>query len=346
VKAALLKGPDDLVMAEVADPVPGPGDLVLRVRAATVCGTDLRILRGKKKKGVRYPSIIGHEFAGEVVAVGEGAQGFGLGDRVAVNPVVPCGRCSACRTGLENVCLDRKAIGYEFDGAFAELVRIPAIALLAGNVHRVPAHLSFQEAAMAEPLACCLNGQQNAGIRMGDDVLVLGGGPIGLMHALLADAAGARNVLVSEPNPRRRDRAQQLGIPHTVDPATEDPGEAMRRLTGGEAASAVIVAIGAGKLVNAALSYARKGGRVNLFAGFTVGETAAVDPNLIHYNQLLVSGASAMKRTDYQTSLGLIAGGKVAVKALITDRFELANAKWAFDVAEKGEGLKVVIADA
>ena len=195
MKAAVLRGPNDLALTTIATPQAGAGDLVLRVRAATVCGTDLRILTGKKTKGVRFPSVIGHEFAGVVVEAGADVVGWRVGDRVCVDPVVPCRACAYCKSGRENVCLNRQAIGYEFDGAFAEYVRVPAIALQSGNVFRVPDGMDFEAAALAEPLACCLNGFRNADVRLGDTVLVLGAGPIGLMHAALAKSAGVRQVL-------------------------------------------------------------------------------------------------------------------------------------------------------
>ena len=216
MKAAVLQAPNVLRLAEMATPEAAPGELVLRVRAATVCGTDLRILSGRKTKGVRFPSVIGHEFAGDVVQAGAGVTQFKVGDRVCMDPVIPCRACAYCKSGRENVCVNRQAMGYEFDGAFAEYIRIPAIALAAGNVFHMPEGMSFEAAALAEPLACCINGQRNAQVGMGDSVVILGAGPIGLMHAALARAAGARQVIVSEPNAARRQAAAERGVNHVV----------------------------------------------------------------------------------------------------------------------------------
>ena len=343
MKAAVLRGPNDLALTTIATPQAGPGDLVLRVRAATVCGTDLRILTGKKTKGVRFPSVIGHEFAGVVVEAGSEVKDWKVGDRVCVDPVVPCRGCAYCKSGRENVCQNRQAIGYEFDGAFAEYLRVPAIALEAGNVFRVPDGMDFEAAALAEPLACCINGQRNAGIALGDTVLVLGAGPIGLMHAALAKSAGARQVIVSEPNAARRQAALERGVDSVCDPSAESLVDVVKARTDGLGADVAILAIGVPALVNEAFTAVRKGGRVNLFAGFSVGATATIDVNLIHYNEIIVSGASALTRRDYEVALHLLASGRVEAKTLVTHRFGIDEALGAFAEAGSGRALKVAL---
>lgn len=343
MKAAVLRAPNDLAVTTIATPQVGPGDLLLRVRAATVCGTDLRILTGKKTKGVRFPSVIGHEFAGVVVEVGAGVTAWSVGDRVCVDPVVACHACAYCKSGRENVCQHRQAIGYEFDGAFAEFIRIPAIALQAGNVFRVPDGMDFEAAALAEPLACCINGQRNADIRLGDTVLVLGAGPIGLMHAALARTAGARQVIVSEPNAARRQAALERGVDLVCNPSSQSLLDVVNGATEGLGADVAILAIGVPALTNEALTVVRKGGHVNLFAGFSAGATATIDVNLIHYNELVVTGASALARRDYEIALNLLASGRVDASSLITHRFGVDEALGAFEVAGGGGALKVAL---
>ncbi len=343
MKAALLQAPGDLRVVDLPRPAPGRGELLIRVRAAALCGTDIRIMNGKKRKGVRFPSVIGHEFSGEVVEAGEGVEGFRPGDRVAADPVIPCRGCAYCRAGRENVCLNRKAVGYEFDGAFAEYLILPAIALEAGNVQKLPSGVSYAAGALVEPLACVLNGQRNAEVGLGDAVLILGAGPIGLMHAMLAKAAGAGLVAVSEPNLGRRERARAMGADLVIDPSAEDPGEVMRARTGGLGADVAILAIGVPALAAAALGFVRKGGRVNLFAGFSVGDSAQMDVNLIHYNEIRVSGASALSRAGYGTALNLVAGGAIPVERLVSHRFPLGDIHAAVRLAESGEGLKILV---
>lgn len=343
MKAAILQGPNILALTDMATPEAAPGELILRVRAATVCGTDLRILTGRKTKGVRFPSVIGHEFAGEVVQTGEGVSLFKVGDRVCMDPVIPCLSCAYCKNGHENVCQNRQAMGYEFDGAFAEFIRIPAIALKAGNVFKMPEGMTFEAAALAEPLACCINGQRNAGVKLGDSVVILGAGPIGLMHAALARLAGARQVIVSEPNALRRQAASERGVDHVCDPSAESLNDFVNARTDGLGADVVILAIGVPQLANEALNIVRKGGRVNLFAGFSAGDTSNIDVNLIHYNELIVTGASALSRRDYELAMNMLSTGQIDANALITHRYSVADSLAAFDEAGSGRALKVAI---
>jgi L-iditol 2-dehydrogenase len=343
MKAAVLQAPNQLRLTDVATPEAGAGELILRVRAATVCGTDLRILTGRKTKGVRFPSVIGHEFAGEVVQAGAGVTQFKTGDRVCMDPVIPCRACAYCKSGRENVCVNRQAMGYEFDGAFAEYIRIPAIALQSGNVFRMPNGMSFEAAALAEPLACCVNGQRNAGVQLGDSVVILGAGPIGLMHAALARAAGARQVIVSEPNAARRQAAAERGVDHVCDPTSTKLEEFVKARSDGLGADVVILAIGVPQLANEALTLVRRGGRVNLFAGFSAGDTSTIDVNLIHYGELIVTGASALSRRDYELALNMLATGQIDAGTLITHRYAVADSLAAFDEAGSGRALKVAI---
>ena len=343
MKAAVLRAPQVLEVGDIETPEAGPGELILSVRAATVCGTDLRILSGKKTKGVRFPSIIGHEFAGVVVQTGSGVTAFKNGDRVCMDPVIPCRACSYCKAGLENVCLNRQAMGYEFDGGFAEFVRIPAIALTSGNVFKMPNGMSFEAAALSEPLACCINGQKNAQVGLGDSVLIMGAGPIGLMHAALAKAAGARQVIISEPNASRRQAALERGVNHACDPMKESLLDFVKQRTDGLGADVVILAIGVPALANEALSIVRKGGRVNLFAGFSQGDMSSIDVNLIHYKEITVTGASALTRQGYELALHMLSSGQIDATSLITHRYAVADSMAAFEAASNGSALKVAI---
>lgn len=343
MKAAVLYAPNDLKVAEVKYPQVGKGDVVIRVKAAAICGTDGRIITGKKTKGVRYPSVIGHEFSGEIVEVGEDVTQLQVGDAIAVDPVIPCRSCVYCRIGKENVCLNRQAIGYEFDGAFAEYVRIPEIALASGNVFKIPKGMSYEAAALAEPLACCINGQKNVGVELGDTVVIIGAGPIGLMHILLARFSGATNIIVSELNEQRREAAARCGATHVIDSTQENLSDVVKGITEGAGADVVIIAIGIPGLVNPSLELARKGGRVNLFAGFSKDDMAEIDVNIIHYNELIVTGASALSREGYKQALSLISSGLIDIEALITHRFSLDEINQAMLSAQKGDAIKIII---
>lgn len=345
MKAAVLHAPNRMELIPVADPALAAGDLLLRVRAATICGTDIRVFRGRKTAGIRYPSIIGHEFSGEIVATG-GASPFHVGQRVGVCPAIPCGHCPQCLRGRENLCPDLQAIGYEIDGAFAEFIRIPARAVELGNVHVLPDHVSDEGAALIEPLACVLNGQNKVHLQQGDTVAVLGAGPIGTLHAKLARLRGAGRVIVSEPNAARREAALQAGADVVLDPMTGDLQAAIRRETRGLGADVVICAIGIPALAAQAVGLAAKGGRVSLFAGFSKGETGTLDVNAIHYDELRLTGAFGLSRSDYEASLNMIADRRIDLSDMVTHRYPLTEIGEAFAVAESGAAMKVAICDA
>lgn len=345
MKAAILFAPNDMRLAATADPVREPGDLVLRVAAATICGTDIRVYRGRKTAGIRYPSVIGHEFAGEVVAA-DSDSAFQPGMRVGVCPAIPCGRCPLCVRGLENLCPDLQAIGYEVDGAFAEFIRIPARAVELGNVHRLPDTVADAEAALIEPLACVLNGQNKVALQQGDTVVILGAGPIGTLHVKLARLRGASRVIVSEPNEARRTAALEAGADVVIDPAATDLRAAVRAETRGQGADVVICAIGIPALASQAVGLAAKGGRVSLFAGFSKGETGLLDINTIHYDELQVTGSFGLSRRDYEDALHMVMDGRIDLGGMVTHRYALHEAAAAFAMAESGGAMKVAITDA
>jgi L-iditol 2-dehydrogenase len=343
MRAVVLHGPNDLRYEEVPTPAVGTDGLLIRTRAAAICGTDLRIVDGSKTRGVRIPGIIGHELAGEVVEVGREVSGIGEGDRVSVAPIIPCRNCYYCQHGMENVCAHREAIGYEFDGGLAEFVSIPGVALAAGNVFHLPDHVTFAEGAMAEPLSCCINGNEKAHVGLGQAVLIVGAGPIGLMHLQLAAAAGASEVIVSEPHAHRQRIAGEMGATAVVDPTTESLANVVMARTGGLGVDAVIMAIGASGIVNEMLGLVRKGGYVNLFAGFPGKGEAMVEANLVHYNEINVVGTSSSARRHYQKALALIAAGSVDVKGLATSVHPLAATAEAIAAVRRGEGLKAIV---
>lgn len=342
MKAGVLRDVNDVSYTTVADPALQPGDMLLKVKAATVCGTDIRILRGKKTAGIRYPSILGHEFSGEVVDSGGNTQ-FSAGQAVCVCPQFACGHCDYCIRGAENLCRNLTAMGYEIDGAFAEYVRIPARGVAAGNVFALPEGLSFETAALAEPLSCVMNGQELVGVHMGDVVVILGAGPIGILHVKLARFSGARNIIVSEPNELRRQAALAEGADSVVDPSTEDLLAHVRAATGGLGADVAICAIGVPSLANDAIRLVRNRGRVSLFAGFSKGVQAEIDVNAIHYGEIMVTGSFGLTRLQFERSLQLIASGHLKLDSLLTHRFGLSEIETALQVAEQGSAIKVAI---
>ena len=343
MRAVVLYGPGDLRYEQVPDPALEPGDILVRTRSAAVCGTDLRIVAGSKTRGLRIPGIIGHELAGDVADLVQPVEGIRVGDRVTVAPIIACGRCYYCRHGLENLCTDQDIFGYNRDGGFAEYLRVPASAVRAGNVFRLPDGVSYDEGALAEPLSCCVNGAEKSQVRPGQSVLVIGAGPIGLMHLQLALAAGAGEVIVSEPSPHRRSLAAGLGATAVVNPGEQDLQATVKELTGGVGVDSVIMAIGLPQLVGETLGLARKGGVVNLFAGFPGRGETTIEANLIHYNETVVVGTSSSTLRHFEKALALIEAGRVQVKCLVTNVYSLAATATAIESVNHRIGLKAVV---
>jgi len=341
MKAAILYKPEDMRVEETEKPPIGNGDLLLKVEACALCGTDIRIYRGTKTKGIRYPSVIGHEIAGIVASCGSSVEGFNPGDAVSICPVIPCGVCYACRRGMDNLCMNRSAIGYEFDGGFQEFVRIPEIAVRQGCVFRSPPDLPFEVSALIEPLACCYNGNRRSRVTLGDRVVIMGAGPIGLMHLQLARLAGAESIIMSDPIAERRKLAKEMGADICVDP--QSLSESVMAETHGLGADVVILAIGVPALVNEAFRIARKQGTVNLFAGFPGEGASAIESNIIHYNELNVTGTASAAPWHFEETMKLVTSGKVNLGKLISHRFPLEQMDDALQVLMNGQGIKIVV---
>jgi len=343
MKAAVYLGDGRVKVQDVARPTVGPGEVLVRVRSDTICGTDLRIASGAKAKGVRIPVVLGHETAGTVAEVGAGVESLGVGDRVGMAPSVICGRCDMCRRGVFNLCRNARVLGHDLDGGLAEHLLVPDGAVRGGNLVVAADHVPFEQISLAEPLSCVLHAQTIIGIGIDDVVLVVGGGAIGLLHAQLAKASGAHTVIVSEPVASRRELAMQLGVDLVVDPTTEDLDGVVGGVTEGAGADVVIVCIGVPALVDSALASARPRGKVNFFAGFPKGRKSEIDPNRIHYGELTVTGSSNSTIEDYRAAIRLIESGRVDVGSLVTHTFPIDDIDEALKTAGSPTAIKVAV---
>lgn len=347
MKAVILHGPDNYPnnyeVMDIEKPSCGEREILIKMRAAALCGTDKRIFTGGKTKGIRPDSVVGHEICGEIAELGSKVEGYSVGDRVAIANVIPCGHCPACLSGRENACTNRKAIGYEFNGGFEEYVLIPHICIESGNVVKLPDSVSFEAGALIEPLACCIRGLRNVGTTFGDTVLIIGAGPIGLMHLELARASGASKIIVSELDVEKRELAKELGADRVVDGANEDLAAIIKEETEGFGVDRIVMAIGVTGLVNDTLKLAKKGGTVCLFAGFPNGKTADIDPSIIHYNELTVNGSTAYKREDYLQAAEMVKAGRIDLDAIVSARFPIADFREALELHMSGKALKVLI---
>ncbi|MDO4646929.1 alcohol dehydrogenase catalytic domain-containing protein [Arachnia rubra] len=341
MNAAVLEDVGRLRLRRVRRPEPGPGEVVLKIEANTICGTDLRIVSGAKTAGVRPGVILGHEFAGRVAAVGDGVAGVPVGAQATCSIVVGCLRCAACQSGREHLCENLILFGYELDGGLAEYLLVPRVAMEHGNLVVVERELPATTLALAEPVSCCLNGARQVAVAPGETVVVLGAGPIGLLHIALARLAGA--TIFATGRPGRLEAALSLGATEAFDLTGDALTREIMQRTGGRGADVVIVAVGDLSLVNQALELAAFGGRVNYFAGFPKGSAATMDPNLIHYRELLVSGGSNARRADVARAVGLLSSGALDVGSMVTHQFPLSELDEAMAAVRQRRGLKVAV---
>jgi L-iditol 2-dehydrogenase len=338
-----FQGPGKAELTELPDPEPGPGEILLKVEANTVCGTDLRIMRGEKTKGVRHGVVLGHEASGTIAAVGDGVEGYQVGQLCGVSPIFACGICRYCQNGLQNLCENALVVGYDVDGGLGEWMVIPEIGVRAGRLVAAPDGLPPEQLSLAEPLACCLNGIDQYRVDVGDVVVILGAGPIGLFHLQLAVIAGARTVIVSDPSESRRKVAAELGAGATVDPTSEDLAAVVADATDGFGAQVAVVCIGRPQLVNDALNLVGKRGRVSVFAGLADKGWAEIEANLIHYKEISLLGAANSGTADYERAVALISSGRIDAGRMVTHRFPLDQAAEAITSVAGGEGIKVAV---
>jgi len=344
MRAARLYGSKDLRVDDVEKPIVGADEFLIRVKAATVCATDVRIYTYGDPR-VRFPRILGHEFAGDIVEVGANLKGhLKAGMRVTVNPNMYCGKCIYCVTGRHELCESRYALGIDVDGALAEYVKIPSEAFRTGGVCEVPGHLSYEEAALIEPLSACLHGQEFAQTKVGDVVAVIGAGPIGLMHVIVSKAIGASKVVVSEVDEERLKEAANFGADYLVNPLKDDLPSKVNQITGGHGADVVIVAVGSPVAQQQALNIAAKGGRMNFFGGLPAGkDSVPLNTNIIHYKEIFVLGTSSQSIYDFKKTLELVSAGVLNVKRFVTHRFSLEDTEKAFEIASSKRGLKTCV---
>ena len=336
--------PQDVRVEDAPEPSAGPGDLVIRVRNCSLCGTDAKIWHSGHPN-LSPPRVLGHEVAGEVGEVGEGAAGWSVGDRVQVIAAIPDGACDECRHGWMTVCPNQELIGYQYDGGFAERMRIPAKVLAVNGVNRIPEGLSFAEASVAEPLACVINGQEHARVGEGDTVVVVGAGPIGCMHVRLARARGAERVFLIELSQQRLEMAAALVAPdEAIGAGAVDTVETVRKLTDGRGADVIVVAAASGKAQEDALQMAARRGRVSFFGGLPKDQpTITCDANIVHYREVAIVGANGSSPDHNKQALALIASGAVPVADLITHRLPLEQAIEGIQTVTRGEAIKVTV---
>lgn len=343
MKAAVLHGIDQFSLEDIAVPEIDDSSALMKVKAACICGSDVRILHHGNPR-VTPPAITGHEAAGIIVKVGARVKNLQVGDRVSIGADVPCGECDWCRNGLANNCEINYAVGYQIPGAFAEYMKIPELICKEGPITKIADHLSYAEAALAEPLACAINGLELANMSLGKTVVIIGMGPIGCMMIDLARTMGAAKVICIQRSKLRLDLARQYGADLYLTSDDPDLVRSVLDATGGRGADAIITTCGSVEAHELAVEIVAHRGYVNFFGG--LGKDVRpmhLYSNKVHYRESFITGSHGSVPRQHKIAVKLLETGRVRVKPLITHRFPLTQIKTAFDVMESRQGMKIVI---
>ncbi len=337
MRAAVLYGQEDVRLESVPVPEIGPGELLVRVRAALTCGTDLKVYRrGYHAKMIQPPALFGHELAGEVAALGFGATGFAVGDRVVAANSAPCDECFFCKRGQPNLCEDLLFN----NGAYAEYIRIPQ-RIANKNTYRLPDGLDYKDAALTEPLACALRALDETGVQAGDTVAVMGLGPLGLMLVRLARYAFGARVIATARRLEQVDQALMLGAETGILMGTNHDAlvAELHQQTGGYGADIVVEAIGQPHAWELATRLVRRGGTINFFGGCPAGTTVALDTTLLHYSEITCKASFHHTPAHIRRSLELIANGTVTATHLVNHEEPLeALPRVLHDLAHRRNG--------
>jgi L-iditol 2-dehydrogenase len=338
MKGMFYIAPGQLELRTLPVPKVGPDDVLVRVRKATTCGTDVKIYKRGHPKFLP-PMVFGHELAGEVVEVGKNVTRFSPGMRVVPHNTAPCGVCYYCKRGQHNMCDD---LFFNW-GAYAEFMLIPGI-ISRMNLFELPDDLPYEQACMMEPFSTVVHGQRVIQIRHGESVAILGsGGPIGLMHLQMAVKSGASQVIAVDLKEPRLAVAKSLGATRIVNAEQEDPVAVIKELTDGRGADVVIESAGTKATWEQALQVARKGGRVLWFGGLPSNTIVNVDATIAHYSELSLYGVFHSTPHDVETAFQLICNNVLNTKALVTTELPLERLEDAFKLMIDGQAVKVAI---
>jgi NADPH2:quinone reductase len=338
MRAVVIDAPGRIRVDTVPDPTPGPDEVLVRVGACGICGTDLHIIDGDSPLA-RYPIIPGHEFAGEVVALGSaiaqengnGGANITVGSRVAIEPNLYCGHCDFCRTGHENLCLYYAAVGVTTNGGIAQYVAVPV-----KKAYALPDALSLREAALIEPVSCAVHGMHSLNPRSGDTFLIVGAGTMGLLLLQLALRGGASRVVMIDVNEQRLKRAEELGVTRTYND--------IKRALADEPLgfNCVIDATGVPAVVENAFTAVKRGGKLMIFGVAPAEARISLSPFRIYNDEITVIGSMAVL-FSFQPALDLISAGVINTEAMLTTAFPLEDFLKALDMVRYGRGVKTQI---
>ncbi len=344
MQAIVFKGPKDFEMQEIPIPVCPTEGILVKIIAVGLCGSDIRTFDVGHGK-VTPPQVIGHEVAGVIEEIGKGVSGFSVGDKVAINPIIPCGHCEYCKMGYGNHCRTLEFLGTTIPGGYAQYVAIPKVALVNNCVIKITSDLPLEYVPLAETTASVICAQKNMNVTKGDTVVIFGAGPIGCLHAAIAKARGAKKVIMSEINETRLNIVRKFkSIDVFVNSSQKDINEVILSETGNLGADVAIVACPVGAVQVQAINVVRKRGRVCFFGGLPINNCHInLNSNKIHYDEIAIFGAFAYDPKEFIEAFHLISEGKVPADQFVTDILPLKDIAKGIDIIKNGLGVKVVL---
>lgn len=318
----------------------GDGDVLVKVMAVGICSTDGKIILGKRN--IRAGIVLGHEISGEIVEIKGARKDFKVGDRVSIFPGIACKECYYCRINYQNICTDKISFGLQIDGGFQQYMKVPAYAVENGNMFKLAYELSYEEGTFLEPISCCIESINLVGVKEGDRILVVGAGVMGLLHLIMLRDIASK-IIVSDLMKYRRELALELGADRVIDPMSEDLKEIILGETDGIGVDKCFMCADVPQMVELLCQVVRRRGVINLFASSIKDEKSLIDPNILHYKEVILSGSHSSTLEQFYDSIEVVNKGKERIVKLITHLLSIQETRQAIDLYLRHEAIKVII---
>ncbi|QGT99459.1 hypothetical protein SYNTR_0866 [Candidatus Syntrophocurvum alkaliphilum] len=342
MKAAILESREKIVIKKLKVPECNTGELLVKVKSCGICRTDMKsFLSGQRD--LKLPRILGHEVSGIIEHVGLGVKMYKKGDRVQISPGIPCGNCEFCKKGIDNLCEAIKIMGFNYDGGFAEYILVPANGVKNGIVTIISDNISFEEASMAEPLACSINMQELLNLNNNRTVVIFGLGRLGILNAKLAKLKGSSNIIGVEKNRQRLLNAKKFEFDYIIDSSKADVVKEILSLTSGKGADVVIPCCPEYEAMNTGIQVLTKRGKLGFFSGLITENCRNIDFNLIHYKEISVIGGYGAAIKHSKEALDFITKDSIRVSNMVTKIIGLNDIKKGIDMVKNMTELSVVI---
>lgn len=342
MKALVLEDKEKVVYKDVPKPECPKDGILLKIDVVGLCGSDVRTY-SSGVNGLDFPFILGHENIGIIEEIGEEVEGYKVGERVIVNPVIPCGNCYYCEKGMQNLCNTRLTYGHHLHGGFAEYMLIPGIGVQRGQILKIPEGVKSEDMVVVELLSSVVNSQELVNVTLGDTVVIIGAGPLGCLHSEIARLRGAKNIIMANRSEARLEKSKPFSGTHFVNTSKEDLKEKVMEITDGMGADVVINATPASKTIEDGIHLLRKQGKLLIFGGLPKDNpTVNLDGNLLHYSEIQVIGGFSTTPDSFRKAFEVVAKGMINAN-LVSHILPLKDMEKGVKMLKSGEALKVVL---